>query len=64
MGFTRRPVNPEIYTLLSSLVDGVFDFGLEGPEGQMSRGHIPLEAGGRAGPVPVTTSCAVACLAD
>lgn len=49
-----RPPNPEIPNLLSSLVDGVCDFSLEGPEGQMSRGQTPLVVGGRAGPVPVT----------
>lgn len=52
---TRRPPNPEISTLLSSLVDEVFDFSLEGPEGLMSRGQTPLEAGGGVGPVPVTS---------
>lgn len=76
---TRRPPSPEIPTLLSSLVDGVFDFSLEGPEGQTSRGQTPLVAGGRAELVPVTPmwvlgiwtsvlywdpNCAVTCLAN
>lgn len=72
----RRPPSPEIPTFLSSLVDGVSDFSLGGPEGQMSRGQTPLVAAGRAGPVPVTLmwvlgiwvsvlySCAVTCLAN
>lgn len=49
-----RPPSPEIPNLLSSLVDGVCEFSLEGPEGQMSSGQTPLVVGGRAGPVPVT----------